>query len=24
VLRDDFGLSITNDEGRRLFADLPA
>ena len=24
VLRNDFGLSITNDEGRRLFADLPA
>ena len=24
VLRDDFGLSITDDEGRRLFADLPA
>lgn len=24
VLRDDFGLNITNDEGRRLFADLPA
>lgn len=24
VLRDDFGLNITNDEARRLFADLPA
>jgi N-hydroxyarylamine O-acetyltransferase len=24
VLRDDFGLNITNDEGHRLFADLPA
>ena len=24
VLRDDFGLRVTNDEGRRLFADLPA
>jgi hypothetical protein len=24
VLRDDFGLSVTDDEGRHLFADLPA
>ncbi len=24
VLRDDFGLSVTDDEGRRLFTDLPA
>jgi N-hydroxyarylamine O-acetyltransferase len=24
VLRDDFGLNVTDDEGRRLFGDLPA
>jgi hypothetical protein len=23
VLRDDFGLNITDDEGQRLFTDLP-
>jgi hypothetical protein len=24
LLRNEFGLSITDDEGRRLFVDLPA
>ena len=24
VLRDDFELNVTDDEGRRLFGDLPA